>query len=87
MLNKTLKHSSIKKLNEVKEDKAKVNKLIDRLETTIDNRTNRKYGENSKLLKAIVSQIDNLVKGMLKQLARLTQMVRGLDQKHKKLKR
>ena len=75
-----------KKLNEVKEDKAKVNKLIDRLEATIDNRTNRKYGENSKLLKAIVSQIDNLVKGMLKQLARLTQMVRGLNQKHKNLR-
>lgn len=81
----TIKEFYTKKLNEINSDKVKVNKLIDRLEATLDKRVDRKYGESTNLIKGIVGQIDKLVRKMLNQIKRLRTMVSGLNQKYKKL--
>lgn len=81
----TIKEFYTKKLNEINSDKVRVNKLIDRLEATLDKRVDRKYGESTNLIKGIVGQIDKLVRKMLNQIKRLRTMVSGLNQKYKKL--
>ena len=81
----TIKEFYTKKLNEINSDKVKVNKLIDRLEATLDKRVDRKYGESTNLIKGIVGQIDKLVRKMLNQIKRLRTIVSGLNQKYKKL--
>ena len=77
-----VKEHFTKKLNEIKADKSRLDKLIDRLQTTLDNRAERKYGENTNLLKGIVASIDNLVRKMLNQLVRLRKMVKGLNKQY-----
>lgn len=81
----TIKDYYTKQMNELKNDKSKINGLINRLEKAIDDRAKRVHGDNSKLIKGIVSQIDRILRQMLKQLSRLTNMVKSINQKHKQL--
>lgn len=81
----TIKDYYTKQMNELKNEKSKVNGLINRLEKVIDDRAKRVHGDNSKLIKGIASQIDRILRKMLKQLARLTSLVKGINQKHKQL--
>lgn len=81
----TIKDYYTKQMNELKNDKSKINGLINRLEKAIDDRAKRVHGDNSKLIKGIASQIDKILRQMLKQLNRLTNMVKDINQKHKQL--
>lgn len=73
-----------KKLGEIQADKTRLGKMIDRLETVLSKRMDRKYDAKAgNVITALVSQIDRLVKSMLTQLSRLEKMLKTASKQYK----
>ena len=79
-----VKEHYAKKLGELKADKTRLSKMIDRLEATLNSRMERKHdAKATNIITALVSQIDSLVKTMLAQITRLGKMLKETSKQYK----
>jgi len=83
---KHVKEYYAKKLGDLQEDRTRLGKMLDRLETALDKRMNRKYDTEAKsILAGLVAQIDKLVKQMIKQINRLDKMLKKTNKQYRKV--
>ena len=87
-LKATIKSYYANKLNEVNNDKAKLVKLMDRVEKVLDQMASRKYGTDSKNpLTGIIAYADKLIKAMIDKLANLRKRISIENDKYANLQR